>query len=104
MSDLNVSSTPSPEFGKDEQPAGGSLWVSIKKAVARLSDWFVIQSVPVKAMVIAMALMIPATGIYSFVLVQKQAAVAEQVRAMTAVTASPPSTRASRWCSAPGRC
>jgi len=85
MSDLNVSSTPSPEFGKDEQPAGGSLWVSIKKAVARLSDWFVIQSVPVKAMVIAMALMIPATGIYSFVLVQKQAAVAEQVRAMTAV-------------------
>jgi cell division protease FtsH len=85
MSDLNVSSTPSPEFGKDETPAGGSLWISIKKAVARLSDWFVIQSVPVKAMVIAMALMIPATGIYSFVLVQKQAAVAEQVRAMTAV-------------------
>src|SRR4051812_32558116 len=82
MSDLSVSSAP--EFGKDEQPAGGGLWVSIKKAASRLCDWFVIQSAPVKVMVLAMALMIPATGIYSFVLLQKQAAVAEQVRAMAA--------------------
>jgi cell division protease FtsH len=82
MSDLSVSSTPAPEFGKDEQPSGGGLWMSIKKAAARLSDWFVIQSTAVKAMVVAMALMIPATGIYSLVLMQRQAALAEQVRAM----------------------
>ena len=82
MSDLSVSSTPASEFGKDEQPAGGSLWVSIKKAAARFSDWFVIQTTAVKVMVVAMALMIPVTGIYSFVLMQRQAAMAEQVRAM----------------------
>jgi len=82
MSDLSVSSTPTPEFGsKDEQP-NGSLWLSIKKAVSRFSDWFVIQSNAVKFLLIAVALMIPATGIYSLALWQKQAAVAEQVRAM----------------------
>jgi cell division protease FtsH len=83
MSDLSVSSHPTSEFGKDEQPNGG-LWLSIKKAAARLSDWFVIQSAGIKLLVIAMALMIPATGIYSFVLMQKQAAVADQVRSMAA--------------------
>jgi cell division protease FtsH len=86
MSDLSVSSTPTPEseFGsKDEQP-NGSLWLSIKKAASRFSDWFVIQSNAVKFLLIAVALMIPATGIYSIVLWQKQAAVAEQVRAMAA--------------------
>lgn len=82
MSDLSVSSTPTTEFGKDEQPAGGGLWLSIKKAASRLSDWFVIQSAAVKALVVIMALMIPATGIYSLVLWQKQVAVAEEVRAM----------------------
>lgn len=83
MSDLSVSSTPAAGFGEDEQPNGG-LWLSIKKAASRVSDWFVIQSNAVKLLVIAVALMIPATGIYSFVLWQKQAAVAEQVRAMAA--------------------
>jgi cell division protease FtsH len=81
MSDLSVGSSPTHEFGKDEQPNGG-LWLSIKKAASRFSDWFVIQSSAVKFLVIAVALMIPATGLYSFVLWQKQAAVAEQVRAM----------------------
>jgi cell division protease FtsH len=83
MSDLSVSSS-APEFGKDEQPSGGGLWPSIKKAASRFSDWFVIQTIAVKIMVITMALMIPATGIYSFVLMQRQAAVAEQVRTMAA--------------------
>jgi cell division protease FtsH len=84
MSDLSVSSpttTTTPEFGKDEQPSG-SVWLAIRKAASRLSDWFVIQSTAVKLLVIAMAMMIPATGIYSLVLVQRQAAVAEQVRGM----------------------
>ncbi|HYF18823.1 MAG TPA: ATP-binding protein, partial [Ramlibacter sp.] len=80
MSDLSASPA---EFGKDETPSGG-LWGSIKKAFSRVSDWFVIQSLAVKLMVVAMALMIPATAIYSFVLMQRQAAVAEQVRSMAA--------------------
>ncbi|HYF42955.1 MAG TPA: AAA family ATPase [Ramlibacter sp.] len=82
MSDLSVSSSSPSDISKDEQPGGGGLWLSIKKAASRLSDWFVIQTQPVKLMVIAMALMIPVTGIYSFVLMQRQAAVAEQVRTM----------------------
>lgn len=81
MSDLSVSSHPAPEFGKDEQPSGG-LWLSIKKAAARVSDWFVIQSAAVKLLVAAVVLMIPVTGIYSFVLMQKQAAMAAEVKAM----------------------
>lgn len=88
MSDLSVSSTTPAEIGKDEQP-GGSLWLSIKKAASRLSDWYVIQTQPVKLMVIAMALLIPATGIYSFVLMQRQAAVAEQVRSMAPADQGP---------------
>src|SRR6476661_5249387 len=82
MSDLSVSSNPRSEFDNDEQPADGSLWLSIKKAAARLSDWFVIQSTAIKLLVVAIAILIPATGIYSVVLTQRQAAVAEQVRSM----------------------
>ncbi|MGZ5846746.1 MAG: ATP-binding protein, partial [Ramlibacter sp.] len=82
MSDLSVSSTPRSEFDNDEQPSDSSLWLSIKKAAARLSDWFVIQSAPIKLLVVAMALLIPATGIYSLMLTQRQAQVAEQVRSM----------------------
>ncbi|GAC1536144.1 MAG: hypothetical protein NVS2B4_16560 [Ramlibacter sp.] len=82
MSDLSVSSNPRSEFDNDEQPSDGSLWLSVKKAAARLSDWFVIQSHAIKLLVVAMALLIPATGIYSLVLVKRQAAVAEQVRTM----------------------
>src|SRR5687767_825055 len=81
MSDLSVGSSPTHEFAKDEQP-NRALCLSIKKAASRFSDWFVIQSSAVKFLVIAVALMIPATGIYSAVPWQKQAAVAEQVRAM----------------------
>ena len=42
-----------------------------------------IQSVSVKLTMLAMAVLIPATGLYSFTLIQKQAVVAEQVRTMT---------------------
>ncbi len=64
-------------------PAATGLWLAIKKAASRLQDWFVIQSVFVKLAVLAIIILIPATGIYSFTLMQKQAAVAEQVKTMT---------------------
>ncbi|WP_427912335.1 AAA family ATPase [Ramlibacter sp. MMS24-I3-19] len=82
MSDLSVSTQPRSEFDNDEQPSDSSLWLSIKKAAARLSDWFVIQNTAIKLLVVAVVLLIPATGIYSLVLMQRQAAVAEQVRSM----------------------
>ncbi|WP_442498991.1 AAA family ATPase [Methylobacter sp. sgz302048] len=75
MSDLSKSS--------DAAPAATRLRLAIKKAAGRLQDWFVIQSAAVKLTVLAVALLIPVTGIYSFTLIQKQAVVAEQVKSMT---------------------
>jgi cell division protease FtsH len=69
---------------RDAASAATRLRLAIKKAAGRLQDWFVIQPTTVKLAVLAVALMIPATGIYSYTLIQKQAAVAEQVKAMTA--------------------
>ncbi len=56
--------------------------MSLRKACARLSDWFVIQSSPIKVLVMAAVLFIPASAIYSVTLLQKQAAIAEQVKVM----------------------
>jgi len=72
------------DFSKpgDTAPAATGLWLAIKKAASRMQDWFVIQSVFVKLAVLAIIILIPATGIYSITLMQKQAAVAEQVKTM----------------------
>ncbi|MGZ4958162.1 MAG: AAA family ATPase [Methylomonas sp.] len=78
MSDLSKSS--------DEAPDSPGLWFAIKKAARRLQDWFVIQSTSVKVVMVVVTLLIPATGIYSIVLIQKQAAVAEQAKAMGIAT------------------
>ena len=74
MSDLSKPS--------DHAPASTGLWLAIRKAANRLQDWFVIQSPAVRLTVLALAVLIPATAIYSFTLIQKQAAVAEQVKTM----------------------
>ncbi|HEY8158641.1 MAG TPA: AAA family ATPase [Methylobacter sp.] len=68
----------------DAAPATTRLKLTIKKTASRLQDWFVIQSLPVKLAVLAIVLLIPTTGIYAFMLIQKQAAVAEQVKTMAA--------------------
>lgn len=80
MSDLSVTKDPveTPEGGA----SGPSLWLSIKKLASRLSDWFTIQTTAVKFMVVAVALLIPVTAAYSLAVWQRQAAVAEQVKAM----------------------
>jgi len=57
-------------------------WLALKKAPSRIQDWLVIQSVATKLTVLALAVLIPATAIYSFTLMQKQAALTEQVKAM----------------------
>ena len=66
----------------DPAPAPTLWWLALKKAPSRFQDWFVIQSVLVKLTVLALAVLIPATGVYSFTLLQNQAALAEQVKAM----------------------
>ena len=65
-----------------------SAWLSLKKLGARLSDWYTIQSTAVKLMVIAVAILIPLTAGYSFTVWQRQAAVAQQVKAMAGQTGS----------------
>ncbi|GAB3760094.1 hypothetical protein GCM10028796_08080 [Ramlibacter monticola] len=82
------------ELSADKDPVEGtaagasapSIWLSIKKLASRLSDWFSVQSTAVKAMVIFVGLLIPLTGGYSVLVMQRQAAVAEQVRAMAGAT------------------
>jgi cell division protease FtsH len=67
-----------------------SLWMFAKKSVARLQDWFVIQSLAIRIMVIAIAVVIPVTAIYSAVLMQRQAAVAQDLKEMTAAESVAP--------------
>ena len=76
MSDL---SKPRPEASHLSR-----LRLGIKKYASRLQDWFVIQPLTIQIMVVLMLALIPASGIYSFTLMQKQAAVAEQVQTMVA--------------------
>ena len=75
MSDLSKSG--------DAAPPSTGLWLAITKAANRLQDWFAIQPMAVRLTVLTMAVLIPATGIYSFTFIQKHAAVAEQVEAMS---------------------
>ena len=67
---------------KRRAPAGSGLWLSIKKVISQVQDWFVVQSTGAKVAVTFIALMIPLTGIYSITLLQKQAALADEVKAM----------------------
>ena len=66
MTDLSAShragNESRPEFTEDERPEGG-WWAAVKKAAARLSDWFAIQSLPLKAGLLAVALMLTGLGI-----------------------------------------
>lgn len=55
--------------------------------MARLSDWFTLQSMLVRALLIGMLALIPVTGFYSWTVWQKQAALSAQVKAMA--TAQP---------------
>lgn len=88
MSDLsaakdNVQTPPAPPPG---------LWNAVRRLGVRLQDWFAIQSMLMRTLVIGVALLIPVTGIYALTLWQKQAAVAEQVKAMSDASPGAPWT------------
>jgi cell division protease FtsH len=83
MSDLSASPQTTAEASPAEE-APPSLWLLAKKFAARVQDWFVIQSLAVRMVVIAIALVIPASGVYSFVVLQKNALVAQEVKTMAA--------------------
>ena len=81
MSDLSSPATSQAE-SRDSAESPASAWNAIKKGVARLQDWFTIQSAGLKLIVVAVAILIPVTAVYSWSVLQRQEKVAEQVKAM----------------------
>ena len=81
MSDLSSNPARQPEQ-RDPSESPSSVWLAVKKAAARLQDWFTIQSAGIKLMVLAMAILIPVTAGYSWSVLQRHEQVAEQVKAM----------------------
>ena len=81
MSDRSSTAPQQPEL---REPGGSpsSPWAALKKAAARLQDWFTIQSAGVKLIVLSVALLIPLTAAYSWSVLQRHERVAEQVKAM----------------------
>jgi cell division protease FtsH len=83
MSDLSAPK----ETAAEPSPApAASPWNPVRKLASRLQDWFAIQSTAVRVMVISVCLLIPLTGLYSFVLWQKQTAVAQEVKTMASAS------------------
>ena len=64
----------------------------MKRMASRLQDWFVIQPLSIKLTLLMIAVLIPATGIYSYIALEKQSALAEQVTSMN--SAGPAGERA----------
>ena len=81
MSDLS-STAPSQAEPRESVESPSSPWSATKKAVARLQDWFTIQSASLRVLVVVIAVLIPATAVYSWSVLQRQEKVAEQVKAM----------------------
>jgi len=81
MSDLSADKDPveAPDAGA----AAPNPWLSLKKLAGRVSDWYAIQTTAVKMLVLAVAILIPLTASYSFVVWQRQAAVAQEAKAMS---------------------
>ena len=71
---------------REPAEAPSSPWIALKKAVARLQDWFTIQSAGLKFLLIAIAILIPLSAVYSWSVLQRQQLVAEQVKRMTSAT------------------
>ena len=63
--------------------AGKGPWFSLKKAAGRVQDWFAIQRTLVKLAVLAIAALIPVSGLYSLVVIEQQATLAGRIEAMT---------------------
>ncbi|MBE7942084.1 MULTISPECIES: AAA family ATPase [Ramlibacter] len=80
MSDLSATSSTAESLPDEDAP--GSFWLSVRKLAARVQDWFIIQPLSIRLLVVAVALLIPATGIYSASVIREQAQMAEVVKGM----------------------
>jgi cell division protease FtsH len=82
MSDLSASKETAHASASSATDAAPTLWMALRKWASRLQDWFAIQPLAVRVLVIAVALLIPLTAGYSISVWHKQTQVAEQVKAM----------------------
>ena len=87
MSDMSDLSTTPPTSEAAPAAKTRTFRMALKKRAARVQDWFTIQAIAVKALVVLTLVLIPLTGVYSISLAQKQARIAEQVKIMGADTA-----------------
>jgi cell division protease FtsH len=70
-----------PKTGGTVRFASG-LWLAVKRSAGRLLVWLEIQPPVITLAVLALAVLIPAAGIYSFGLIHQRAALAGQVETM----------------------
>jgi cell division protease FtsH len=84
MSDLSVTPQRAAGAASAAEDSPGSLWLSLKKAMARLQDWLTVQPLIVKALLIAAAILIAVSATYSLSLLQRQATIAQEVKRMGA--------------------
>jgi cell division protease FtsH len=80
MSDLSASKDTVDSAPQDAPTR--SPWLILRKLGTRLSDWFSVQTLAIQVLVVAVAILIPLTAGYSYTVMQRQAAVAEQVKVM----------------------
>lgn len=73
---------------KTARSACKRAWSTIRRTAGRIQDWFSIQRTFVKLLVLGFLVLIPVTANYSFQLNKKQAALAEQIKAMSVVGSS----------------
>jgi hypothetical protein len=78
MSDLTPTAEADPARNAGGEPS------AVRRFITRLSDWFTLQSPLLKTLVVLTLVLIPATGIYSWTLWQKQSVLSADVRAMAA--------------------
>jgi cell division protease FtsH len=83
MSDLSATTPATPEASPAAEETR-TLWMTVRKKAARLADWFAVQTILVKACVIAALVLIPLTAAYSIAVAQKQAEIAKEVQVMGA--------------------
>ncbi|HTH78870.1 MAG TPA: AAA family ATPase [Ramlibacter sp.] len=83
MSDLSATTPATPDAAATAEETR-TLWMIIRKKAARLADWYAVQTMLVKACVIAALVLIPLTAAYSLSVAQKQAEIAKEVQVMGA--------------------
>ena len=82
MTDLSRGRTESPPPADEAADPPSGFLNLLRSAFGSLQDWWSLQTRGVKLLVMAIAMLIPATAIYSWSVLQRQEKIAEEVKAM----------------------